>query len=194
MKALLIRHGATEGNLEKRYIGRTDEALCPEGVLQAQALRDGGRLPRIDELFISPLTRCRETVAILFPSMQGEIRADLRECDFGVFEGKNAEELRGDAAYAAWLDTDCVEAPPGGEGRHAFQARCTRAFERALGECGPDDTAAFVAHGGTIMAILAAYALPRQAFYAYHIGNGGYALCDCAPGPALQVLERWQPC
>ena len=28
MKIVLIRHGATKGNLEKRYIGRTDEDLC----------------------------------------------------------------------------------------------------------------------------------------------------------------------
>ena len=32
MKIVLIRHGATKGNLEKRYIGRTDEDLCGEGI------------------------------------------------------------------------------------------------------------------------------------------------------------------
>ena len=32
MKVILIRHGATMGNQEKRYIGITDEALCDTGI------------------------------------------------------------------------------------------------------------------------------------------------------------------
>ena len=32
MKIVLIRHGATAGNIEKRYIGITDEDLCASGI------------------------------------------------------------------------------------------------------------------------------------------------------------------
>ncbi|MDR1620580.1 MAG: histidine phosphatase family protein [Clostridiales bacterium] len=194
MKVLLIRHGATKGNLAKRYIGRTDEALCPQGVRQAQALCGDGRLAAVDKLFCSPMRRCVETAAILFPHMQAKACDGLRECDFGVFEGKTADELKNNAAYNAWLATGCTEGIPGLEGPQTFFARCARAFEGALGECAAGDTAAFVAHGGVMMAILAAYALPRQAFYKYHIGNCGVVLCACAPGPVLRVLDRWQPC
>lgn len=34
MKLIFIRHGKTAGNLERRYIGRTDEPLCDEGIAE----------------------------------------------------------------------------------------------------------------------------------------------------------------
>lgn len=88
---LLIRHGATAGNLEKRYIGRTDEPLCALGESQAIALAPS--LPQCDTVFSSPLLRCRQTAGILFPERKINIIQDLRECDFGLFEGKNADEM-----------------------------------------------------------------------------------------------------
>ena len=56
MKLLLIRHGMTQGNLEKRYIGRTDEPLCAEGrtVLQKQTAVPCSRV------FASPMKRYHE--------------------------------------------------------------------------------------------------------------------------------------
>ena len=36
MEIVLIRHGATAGNIEKRYIGTTDEPLCDTGMVQIQ--------------------------------------------------------------------------------------------------------------------------------------------------------------
>lgn len=194
MRVVLIRHSLTLGNVEKRYIGSTDQPLCEAGRQQAQELYASGSLPRIDRLFISPLTRCAETAGILFPRMEATVIRDLRECEFGAFEGKSAEDLQGNAAYQKWLDTGCLEDTPGGEGLLSFQARCRKAFEEALSACAAADTAAFVVHGGTIMAILSAYALPKRAFYEHPIKNCGTVLCDCGPGPALHILERWAPC
>ena len=53
----LIRHGRTAGNLERRYIGSTDEPLCPEGRREVSGLR----APEADRVFASPLKRCLET-------------------------------------------------------------------------------------------------------------------------------------
>ena len=47
-----IRHGATEGNLRRRYIGRTDEPLCEAGIAQVETLRKQGR--SVDKLFVQP--------------------------------------------------------------------------------------------------------------------------------------------
>ena len=63
IELLFIRHGATEGNLRRRYIGRTDEPLCGEGIAQVETLRKQGL--SIDELFVSPLLRTRQTADIL---------------------------------------------------------------------------------------------------------------------------------
>ena len=95
-----IRHGATEGNLRRRYIGRTDEPLCGEGIAQVETLRKQGL--SIDELFVSPLLRTRQTADILFPKMHYTVVDGLIETDFGRFEGKSADELSGDPAYQVW--------------------------------------------------------------------------------------------
>ena len=64
IELLFIRHGATEGNLRRRYIGRTDEPLCEAGIAQVKALQKRGL--SVDRLFVSPLLRTRQTAD--FPS------------------------------------------------------------------------------------------------------------------------------
>ena len=55
----LIRHGQTGGNAEKRYVGRTDEPLCPEGILKllqtAERQKQGKSDPQL--IFSSPMLR-----------------------------------------------------------------------------------------------------------------------------------------
>ena len=92
IELLFIRHGATAGNLRRRYIGRTDEPLCGEGIAQVETLRKQGLL--IDELFVSPLLRTRQTADILFPKMPYTVVDGFAEMDFGCFEGKAADEVR----------------------------------------------------------------------------------------------------
>jgi alpha-ribazole phosphatase len=174
---LLIRHGMTAGNLEKRYIGRTDEPLCASGEAQANALAPS--LPRCDIVFTSPLFRCRQTAGILFPEQEIHIIQDLRECDFGLFEGKTASELVSFPAYTEWLSTKCTAPIPGGEDVSAFKARSARAFARAAFDLPESYIAAFVLHGGCIMAILEFFAWPRRAFYDSHIGNCQFVICAC---------------
>ena len=62
-RIFLIRHGATPGNLEGRYIGRTDEALSAAG--REDILRH--QYPPVDLVFTSPMRRCRETAALIYP-------------------------------------------------------------------------------------------------------------------------------
>lgn len=156
MELILLRHGATEGNLRREYIGRTDEPLAEEGRRQARALN--GRLPRPELLFVSPMRRCRETAALVWPGVEQIEVPGLRESDFGRFEGKTWAELKEDPEYRAWIDgrADC----PGGETRKEVSRRVLLAGEDCLrrvleARCG---TAAMVAHGGTMMELLSRYA------------------------------------
>ena len=175
MELVFIRHGATAGNLQRRYIGRTDEPLCPEGIAQITALR--GKLPAPEALFVSPMLRARQTAELLFPGMACTVVDGLRETDFGVFEGKNAAEMAEDPAYRAWVYSGCTAPIPGGEAVAAFKARCVAAFRYALKAAPQAGLSFFILHGGGIMAILEALAEPRRDFYAYHIGNGEYLRC-----------------
>lgn len=169
-RVLLIRHGATAGNLQRRYIGRTDEPLCPLGREQAAALRG----LEADRIVVSPMTRTRQTAELAFPGRALEICQDLRETDFGVFEGKTAAELAADPAYTQWVDGGCTAPIPGGEAVADFKARCRAAFLQAMADAPTGSTTAFVIHGGCIMAILEALAQPKRSFYEYHIPNCGH--------------------
>ena len=168
MSVLLIRHGLTAGNLEGRYIGcRTDEGLCAVGI---EALRQAA-YPPVRRLLISPMRRCAETAALLYPGIAPEVVPDFRECDFGAFEGKNYAELNGRADYQAWIDSGGALPFPGGESRADFAARTVHAFDALLPALWDQD-AAVIAHGGTLMAIMAAHATPVRDYFDYQVKNG----------------------
>ena len=175
IRLIFIRHGATAGNLEKRYIGSTDEPLCDIGIAQVEALRKENF--RADFLYVSPMLRTRQTSELLFPKMPYTLVRDFRETDFGLFEGKTAEELSASSEYQAWVDSMCLAPIPKGESVAAFKSRCCRAFETIMKSLPDNSCATFVVHGGVIMSILEAYAQPKKGFYDYHIGNGKYLMC-----------------
>jgi len=186
-RVLLIRHGATTGNLERRYIGRTDEPLCAEGIRQITALKE--KQLRAHRVFVSPMLRTRQTAEILFPQQEHILIPDLRETDFGSFEGKTAAELSGNNAYQAWVDGWCSGPIPGGESKAEVSARCCAVFCEAMKQVKEGDCAAFVIHGGSIMALTERFAMGGGDFYAYHIGNGGILLCEWEK-ETLRVLEK----
>ena len=179
IKIWLIRHGMTEGNRHQRYIGVTDEALCTEGA----ELLNNFSYPAVQTVFVSPLRRCRETAEILFPGQKVRIIDQLAECDFGEFENKNYKELSGDPRYQAWIDSNGMMAFPGGESKEECAARNIEGFQRAVTACIREniEEAAMVVHGGTIMNIMEAYALPKKAFYEWHLGNGCGYLVELDP-------------
>lgn len=193
MKILLLRHGATAGNELGRYIGRTDEPLSPRGIREVKA---AGCDPALSMVYVTPLLRTRQTAEILFPNA-GQIVVDgLRETDFGRFEQRSAREMENDPEYRSWVEGACLGACPGGESRDAFTKRVREAFthtllsHRALTGEKDGEPAVFVVHGGTIMAILEAFARPAMSFYEGHVENGRGFLCrpDFSPGMGLPFL------
>lgn len=176
---LLIRHGMTEGNKYQRYIGTTDEPLCPEGRKVIKEIS----YPEPEIVFVSPLVRCRETAELLFPGEKFRIVDQLRECDFGDFENKNYMELSGNPDYQAWVDSGGTLPFPNGESREEFRSRTLEGFQRVIKVCLREKIgrAAVVAHGGTIMNIMEAYGRPEKSFYDWHVKNGGGYLLQVDP-------------
>lgn len=173
LKIWLIRHGMTEGNLKKRYIGVTDEPLCPQGRAFLKTLV----YPEPEIVFASPLRRCVETAEILFPDLEPELKEELSECDFGEFENKNYLELSDNPHYQQWVDSNGKMPFPNGESREQCRDRNLEGFRKVLEECRRSEIqeAALVVHGGTIMNIMEAYGEPERSFYEWHVGNGkGY--------------------
>lgn len=175
MRLYLIRHGMTFGNTLGRYIGTTDEPLTEDGRAALEQLS----YPGTELLFASPLLRCRETAGILFPEMKPEIVKGFAECDFGAFENKNYKELDGNGDYQRWIDSNGTLPFPGGESPEAFRKRCVEAFDAVMDICREKKagSAACVVHGGTIMSILAEYAVPGEEFYHWQVRNGEGYVC-----------------
>ncbi len=119
MKINFIRHGKTLGNIEKRYIGRTDEPLCEAGKRELKS-----RLyPDCEIVITSRMKRCTQSAEIIYPNKKIVIAADLRECDFGNFEGKNYHDLSGDTDYQNWIDSGGNITFPNGDDPQKFKKR-----------------------------------------------------------------------
>ena len=73
MKIILIRHFMTQGNLEHRYIGTTDEPLLPGQAISYD-------YPEAEAVAVSPLKRCVETAEIIYPGTRSYVCEELREC------------------------------------------------------------------------------------------------------------------
>lgn len=126
---ILIRHGETAWNRERRMQGQTDTQLSDVGRAQAEAV--GQRLARhpFAALYSSDLARAWDTAAAIARASGHEIRREpaLRERTFGVFEGLTYDEMarRYPAEHARFSARDPEYAVPGGESPRQF-------FERTL--------------------------------------------------------------
>jgi alpha-ribazole phosphatase len=170
MDVLLMRHSRTAGNIERRYVGVTDEPLCAEGIALAQS---SGIDTRAATVYVSPLKRALETAGIKFPNARLHVVEDLREMNFGDFEGRSAAEMERDEAYISWLKSNCMLPCPNGEGLEDFSDRVCAAFDGIVRECikNGDGKLVIVAHGGSIMSILNRYGKPERQYYEWYVDN-----------------------
>ena len=199
----------TAGNLKKRYIGRTDESLCPEGIVLLKSYIQKNLYPEVQRVYVSPMKRCMETAKLIFKENFYEVE-ELRECDFGIFENKNYKELSDCPEYQAWIDSGGTLAFPGGESREAFIARCVDGMElvmeqirqqlayRACPKCRETEDngmiqeplpVAAVVHGGTIMALLSHYC--GGDYFSYQVKNAeGYHLRLSLQENKMELKEK----
>lgn len=183
MKLLLIRHGATPGNLEKRYVGRTDESLTQESLetlgKEAKKIRKLAGKPAA--IITSPMKRCLETAETLFPEHDYPQVPRVRSKIFPsvILESLNIKTIWN--SQGTWnisiLLTRWELRVPGGESTETFKARTVKAFREILARFfreteDPDKTLVFVVHGGTIMAVMEALAKEWKSYYDWQVGNG----------------------
>lgn len=182
----LVRHGITQWNREKRYLGQTDEPVIKERLERDfDVLKD--KLAALEQPFLvsSDLLRCRQTMACLFPGTAYAVDARLREFDFGDWEGKTYEELKDDRRYREWIDDwRCVDVPAG-ESAGAFAGRIRDWWQAFLEEVKPvhsstgscvsktaNKSAVVVTHGGVIRFLIAMVLEREDEFWKWHISHG----------------------
>lgn len=175
MKIMLIRHLPTPGNEKRQYIGSTDEDLSKKAVLPKWSY------PAPECIIVSPMKRCIQTAKRIWGSdLSGcpiVLEPMMRECDFGQFEGKTYEQLKKAPAYIKWLESGGMTAFPEGEDQEEFRKRCVKGMKKQIGFLLDQHVkyAAFVVHGGTIMAVMHALSEEKKDFYDWQVKNGsGY--------------------
>jgi alpha-ribazole phosphatase len=156
-RLLLIRHGSTAWNAERRYQGQTDIPLSDDGRDQVKRLAQRLSTERIDAVYASDLRRAWETSKEIAASHGLTVRPDprLREICFGQWEGKTREQIEADDAerLARWFASPMDNSPPGGETLRAVVKRVGAAYQ-SIANCHPEETVAIVAHGGTLRVLV----------------------------------------
>ena len=157
VEILLIRHGETAWNAEKRMQGHLDISLNDAGLRQAKALGMALRDEPLDAIISSDLQRAHQTAqALAAPrGMPVALDAGLRERCFGIFEGLLYAELAQahPNAHAAWKAREMDARYPSGvnhaETLREFSARVLATIDRLAGT-GGHRKIALVTHGGVL--------------------------------------------
>ncbi len=182
MKIELIRHGATSGTVRGGFNGRTDDPLTPEG---QNNLCKADFVPEF--VIVTPLQRTAQTAQILFPGVSQHVAVQLKEMDFGIFEGKNEEDLQHDPAYQKWMGSGFESPCPGGEQKKQFSARCRQAFVPLVNEAlqKGQEHLTMVLHGGVLMALMEGFAQPQRDYFCWDTEPGTGFLLELQP-------EQWE--
>jgi len=163
---ILVRHGETAWNRERRMQGQTDTPLSDIGLRQAQAV--GQRLARetFAAIYSSDLKRAWDTARAIADASGHDIVGDqrLRERTFGIFEGLTYDEMttRYPTEHARFSRRDPEYAVPGGESPRQFFERSLAGLE-AIAAAHPGEKAVVVTHGMVLDTLYrAANKLPLQ--------------------------------
>ena len=143
-RVFLVRHGETEWSLSGKHTSRTDLPLTAEGE------RRGELLAPFALVLTSPMRRAVRTCELAGLLSKAECMDELREWDYGDYEGKTTAEIR--AERPAW--NLFHDGAPGGENAEEVAVRAQRVLARALAAHG--DVAVF-GHGHALRVLAAAW-------------------------------------
>lgn len=154
-RLVLVRHGQSEWNVERRIQGQAGTGLSPTGVEQAQHVARwiARRHPDVT-LVSSDLQRCQETVAPIAEALGTDVRFDaaFRERDFGSWSGKLLTEIETSdpERWHRWRGGADVVAEVGGESSPQLAARVLAGLEELVDRTPAGGTTVLVTHGGPV--------------------------------------------
>jgi broad specificity phosphatase PhoE len=183
MEILLVRHGETEWSRDRKHTGHTDIPLTETGRREAAMLRDELAGRGFARVLSSPLSRALETCRLAGLGDAVELTDDLREWDYGEYEGITTAEIReGRPGWYLWRD-GC----PGGEAAAEVGRRVDRVIASISGVEG--DVALF-AHGHVLRVLTARWlGLGPEAGALFKLDTG--TLSALGYERETRVITRW---
>src|SRR3990172_1425482 len=180
-KLILVRHGESVWNSQRRIQGSLDPELSPRGRRQTDLLVSHLRphlTPAVAAIYSSPLRRAAQTADQIAEAYQIPVvhEPDLREMSLGKWEGKTVAEIQATypGCYEQWLEDPLPFPAPGGEDLRSFERRVVGVLER-MQNTQPKADLIVVSHGGVIKALLC-FALGLDVRYLFRLKQDNTAI------------------
>jgi broad specificity phosphatase PhoE len=181
----LLRHGATEWALNGRHTGSTDLPLLPQGEAEARALAPVLAQQTFEAVYSSPLQRARRTCELAGLAEQARIEPDLKEWDYGRYEGITTAEIRQEVPGWTVFSHPC----PGGESLEQVQQRCEGLIQRLTTQH-PGGRVALFAHGHILRCLAGCWlGLGAAGGALLVLGTGSF--CVLGAEREQRALLRW---
>lgn len=152
---LLIRHGQTDWNVEKRIMGDRPIPLNHTGRNQAQALADAMQSYPLHHVYSSPMVRAQETAGVIAQAKNIPVQSvtSLAEIEYGQYIGKTFTEICTAKGYAPYFMNPLDPVAPDGESLQQVQDRMWNFFQTLISKH-QGETVALVSHADTIKCLL----------------------------------------
>jgi broad specificity phosphatase PhoE len=179
----LVRHGETEWSATGQHTGRTDLPLTLEGKLHARQIAGFLNGRSFALVLTSPLQRARETCRLAGYGESAIIDANLREWDYGEYEGRTTPEIRIERpGWSLWRDGVI-----GGERIEQVAARAQKLIDRAAASSGD---ALLFAHGHILRVLAACWlGLPPDAGRFFALGTASVSILGYERD--MRVITQW---
>ena len=198
-RLLLVRHGETEWNWQKRFQGVRDVPLNENGREQSRCAAEFLKDIKIDFAVSSPMLRPKETAEIILqhhPQTTLQLEKEMMEISHGLWEGKLESEIRQEfpGQLEQWQSSPETVQMPEGENLQQVWSRVKVAWDRIVESAPPDSTGIVVAHDAVNKAILCQlFGLEPDHFWTFKQGNCAVTVIDYPQGiegqPVLQTMN-----
>ncbi len=188
-RLLLIRHGETDYNSNRRYCGFDNPPLNGCGISQSENLAKQVKDFDVASVYSSDLLRAIQTAEILFPGYQLKTTPNFREFNFGVFEGLNYAEIMNkySGLYHDWLADPLRVSIPKGEKFTDFKNRVESTLFLAI-FLNRNKVIALVSHSGPIRLILCrVLGCGFKKFWEFNHDNAAFSIIDISTPRAINL-------
>lgn len=164
-KITLIRHAKTKDNLEKRFSGKIESEVAVSKEDIRQIVLPKISVQEMGKVYSSPSKRAIFTAQAFTEDFS--IEEDIREIDFGLFEGMTLEEIT--SAYPEelekWINLGFDYRFPEGDSINTFYKRASGGLEKIINRTSPDENITIFTHGGVIQSLISFLLVKDNSFF-----------------------------